>query len=305
MKNFYDQERECETLYFSQGPFFHLCTPGDAVAQLFENDEDFCFAMNLTALCSHSVPDFRILTFEIMRNHLHAVGSGSAESGSAWFSCFRKRLIRYNQSLGRVRDMKAFRADILPIDSLSFLRNTIAYVNRNGYVVNPGHSPYSYPWGANRFFFNPDACLRKDVTYGRLTFREKRKLFCSHDIDYPAGHVIIDGYISPASYCQLSLAQSLFRDARHYFYQVSRNVEAYRDIAKLLGDSVFYTDDELYLVVRQLCRDRYGNARPEALPMEAKLELSRELHFDYKAGNKQIRRMLRLDERTLTALFGE
>ena len=38
--------------------------------------------------------------------------------------------------------------------------------------------------------------------------------------------------------------------------------------------------------------------------MDAKQEMARLLHFDYKAGNKQIMRMLRLEERTVTALFG-
>jgi hypothetical protein len=138
-----------------------------------------------------------------------------------------------------------------------------------------------------------------------LTFREKRNLFFSHTIDYPAGHALLDGYISPASYCNLDLGEKLFRDARHYFSLVSRNVEAYRDIAKLLGDSVFYTDDELYAIVRQICRDQYGISRPETLPMDSKLGMARLLHFDYKAGNKQIQRMLRLEERTVSALFGK
>ena len=76
-------------------------------------------------------------------------------------------------------------------------------------------------------------------------------------------------------------------------------------MAKLLGDTLIYTDDELYLIVRQLCRDNYGNARPEILPMDEKQRLARLLHFDYKATEKQIQRMLRLDARTVSALLGK
>ncbi len=260
--------------------------------------------MNLVALCTYLVPDIIVITFEVMRNHLHLVGEGTVEQGEEWFSHFRRRLLRYYQSIGRVLELSAFKAEIFPIEDLSFLRNTIAYVNRNGYVVHPNHTPFSYPWGANRFYFNPDARLRSDGVYGDLTFRQKRDLFLSHSIEYPANHLLVDGSISPVSYCHLDFGESVFRDARNYFSFVSRNVEAYRDIAKLLGDSVFYTDDELYAIVRQLCRDRYGSSRPETLTMDAKQEMARLLHFDYKAGNKQIMRMLRLEERTVTALFG-
>ena len=82
-------------------------------------------------------------------------------------------------------------------------------------------------------------------------------------------------------------------------------MEGYKDIAKMLGDSVFYTDDELYLIVRQICRDSYGNARPEILTLDQKMEFARTLHFDYKASNKQIQRMLRIDERKLAVFFGK
>jgi hypothetical protein len=82
-------------------------------------------------------------------------------------------------------------------------------------------------------------------------------------------------------------------------------VEGYKDIAQMLGDSVFYTDDELYLIVRQICRDRYGNARPEILTLDQKIEFARMLHYDYKASNKQIQRMLRIEDRIIATLFGK
>lgn len=303
--SFEERERQCEELFRSRGPFYHLCTPGDSTLVLFENDEDFRFAMNLIASDIFPVPDVNIITFEVMRTHLHIIGEGATDSALKGFSGMRKRLYRFYQSTGRVRDLDSFQAEVFPINDLTFLRNSIAYVNRNGYLVHPEHTPFSYPWGANRFFFNPDAKRRFDRKYGELHVREKRQLFSSHNIDYPADAPVIDGYISPSYFCDLNLGEGVFRDARHYFSLVSRSVESYRDIAKLLGDTLFYTDEELYLIVRQLCRDKYGNARPEILSMELKQEMARLLHFDYKATDKQIQRMLRLDARIVSALFGK
>ena len=303
--SFGERERQCEELFLSRGPFYHLCTPGDSQHVLFDTNNDFRFAMNLMASSSYLEPDFNVITFEIMRTHLHVIGEGSVAAAQAWFSKMRRRLSRFYQSEGVVKDLKTFQASIFPIEDLSFLRNSIAYVNRNGYLVHPEHTPFSYPWGANRFYFNPDAKKRCDIVFGDLSVRGKRSLFGSHTIDFYRGAPIVDGYISPGAYCDLYTGEALFRDARHYFSLVSRSVETYRDIAKLLGDSVFYTDDELYLIVRQICRDRYGNARPEILTMDQKREMARTLYFDYKSSDRQIQRMLRLEERTISALLGK
>lgn len=303
--SFGERERQCEEIFLSRGPFYHLCTPGDSQLVLFENDDDFRFAMNLIAASSYWEPEFNVITFEIMRTHLHLIGEGSLAAASNWFDKFRKRLYRFYHSSGRVRDLDFFQPSIFPITDLAFLRNSIAYVNRNGYLVHPEHTPFSYPWGTNRFFFNPDAKARRDCRYGDLCIREKRRMMGSHAVDFPGEAAIVDGFISPAFFCDLNLGEGVFRDARHYFSLVSRSVEAYKDIAQLLGDSIFYTDDELFLIVRQICRDRYGNSRPEILTLDQKMELARLLHFNYKSSNRQIQRMLRLDDRIISTLFGK
>ena len=303
--SFAERERQCEELFLNRGPFFHLCTPGDETLTLFEDKNDFRFAMNLTALVSWLTPGVRIITFELMGSHLHVIGEGLLEEAEKGFSQWRKRLYRFYQSMGRVRNLDAFQAQIIPIGDLSFLRNSIAYVNRNGYLVHPEHSPYSYPWGANRFYFNPDACLRRDGAYRDLTYDQRRCLFRSHTIAYPESHFLVDGYISPASYCAIGLGEDFFRDARHYFALVSRCVEGYQDIAKILGDSFFCTDDELYLIIRQISRDKYGISRPDTLPPDRKQELARMMYYDYKASPQQIRRMLRVEESAVRALLGK
>ena len=303
--SFSERERQCEELFNSRGPFYHLCTPGDSQLVLFDTNEDFRFAINLMASTLYEETDVNVITFEIMGTHLHVIGEGSLEAAEQWFAKYRRKLSRFYQSVGDVKDLSSFQASIFPINDLAFLRNSIAYVNRNGYLVHPEYTPFSYPWGAGRYFFNPDAKQRYDITFGELTVRQKRNLFYSHSIACCGAANVVDGYISPDSFCEVYMGENFFRDARHYFSLVSRSVEGYKNIAKMLGDSVFYTDDELYLIVRQICRDRYGNARPEIITLDQKMEFARMLHYDYKASDKQIQRMLRIDERKLAVLFGK
>jgi REP element-mobilizing transposase RayT len=300
-----ETERQCEMTFLNNGPFYHLCTSGTQTEILFENEEDFRFAMNLMAFCVWQTEGVIVLTFEIMENHLHSVMAGKEERLMTCFSLFRRRLQRHLLDKGIIKDLSGFEATLFPIDDLDTLRNTLAYVNRNGYLADSRYTPFSYPWGANRFFFNPDIPFLQGKRYGDLTFREKRQLFRSHSIDYPAEHLVLDGYINPVSFCKINLAERMFQNARSYFFLLSRNVEAYRSIAHQLGDLVYYTDDELFFIVRQLCKDTYGNSRPATLPKEAKLEMARKMHYEYQAGNKQIQRMLRLEEREVAALFGK
>jgi len=302
--SFAERERQCEALFNSRGPFYHLCTPGEGTLTLFETEEDFRFAMNLVALVTHLTPDFNILTFEVMESHLHVIGEGSVPAAQNWFGQVRKRLFRFYQSTGRVRDLKAFQPNIIPIDDLSFLRNSITYVNRNGYLVRPDCTPYSYPWGANRFYFNPDARLRRDGAFEDLAYDEKRRLFRSSTIGYPGTHFLVDGYVSPVSYCDLALGEGIFRDARHYNSLVSRSVEGFQDIAKLVGDQFFCTDDELFTIVRQISKDKYGSSRPSMLPPDNKREIVRIMYHDYHASIHQIRRMLRVAENDIRFHLG-
>lgn len=303
--SFAELERQCEEVFLLRGPFYHLCTPGEDTLILFETDEDFRFAMNLVALVTHLSPDVNIITFEVMDSHLHVIAEGPPPGANDWFGQLRKRLFRYYQSTGRVRDLSNFQPNIIPINDLSFLRNSIAYVNRNGYLVQPKFTPFSYPWGANRFYFNPDARFRQDGRYRDLSYDEKRRLFRSNTIEYPEMHSLVDGYISPADYCNLDLGESLFRNARHYFSLISRSVEGFQDIAKLLGDRFFCTDDELFIIIRQISKDKYGSSRPDILPPDKKRELAKMMYYDYKAGVQQIRRMLRVAESDVRFLLGK
>ena len=302
--SYYEAEQLCELAFLESGPFFHLCTSGERTENLFDYDDDFRFAMNLMAFCTVTTEDVSVLTFEIMKNHLHVVMKGAQGHLMSHFSLYKKRLYRYFQDKGIVKDLSGFEAALFPIENLDALRNTLVYVNRNGYLADARYTPQSYPWGANRFFFNPDVPFLQGKRYGDLTFREKRQLFRSHSIDYPSEHLILDGYVNPASYCDLKLAEQMFQSARSYFFLLSRNVEAYRNIARQLGDSDHYSDDELFLIVKQICKDKYNNSRPTTLPKDDKIEIARQLRFEYNAGKSQIRRMLRLNESDIAELFG-
>lgn len=114
---------------------------------------------------------------------------------------------------------------------------------------------------------------------------------------------IVDGYFSPMNYCRLDIGEGVFRDARHYFHKLSKEIESYRDIAAMMGDAIFYTDDELNDVVYRICKEQYNGQKATLLGKDEKLSLAKVLHFGYNADNAKIARLLKLPIEVLAALF--
>lgn len=73
-------------------------------------------------------------------------------------------------------------------------------------------------------------------------------------------------------------------------------------IAKEIGESVWYTDDELYAILRKKSRQQYGAESPSVLRPTDKIELAKMLHYEYNATLKQLSRMLKLDFSVLRSL---
>ena len=304
--SFIEKESRCKKIferalrYF--GPFYHLHSP-EKHPVIFRDPGDYAYAMTAVAMCVADCPGIRIITFELMSNHVHFVICGRKEDVLAFFELFKKRLRKYFEMRRMAVDLSRFVGDTVDIFTLDSLRNQIGYTNRNHYVVDDAYTPYSYPFSAGNCYFLPVNQKRADCYFKDLSVREKRSMLHSHQIDYPASYAIIDGYFSPASYCMIRFGENVFRDARHYFFKISRDIEGYKEIAEVLGESIFYTDDELNAVIYKICNKSYNGERATLLPQSDKIDLARKLHFDYNADNAKIARLIKLPISIVDALF--
>lgn len=297
------QERSCELTFLNGGPFWHICTDGQSMEIICETEEDYKFAVTVIAIAA-TLTGVKILTFQVMSNHIHVIVEGLESMCKDFFSEVKRRLRRYRSSNSRFASFEKFEASFIPIDNLRSMRYEIAYSNRNGYLANPSCTPFSYPWGAGYLYFNPHAFVTDAAPFGDLTRDEKLKMCRSRIPDLPAGYMVKDGLILPQSFCAIKYGESLFRDAHQYFSIVSKNYEAYSEIAKRLGDDVFLTDDEMFAALSMLAKKKYGDGRVTLLPNASKIELAKTLRSDYNASEGQIQRMLRLDRGTVSELFG-
>lgn len=133
--------------------------------------------------------------------------------------------------------------------------------------------------------------------------RERRDIIRSHESDGIQGPVKMDGYACPLDFCSIKDAEGLFRDASHYLYTVTKNIESQKSIAAEIGEKVFYNDNELYAVASRIASNISKQGNPALLDKDNKINTAKTLHYEYNAGNKQIARMLKLDISIVDALF--
>ena len=106
---------------------------------------------------------------------------------------------------------------------------------------------------------------------------------------FPDYYSVRNGIIAPESFVEWKIGRSFFRDAHQFF--------------ALYGDRIVLTDEEMYSATVALAQKSFQKASLKELLPEQKVELARKIHFDYKANNAQIFRILKLDKPLLNELF--
>lgn len=307
MASFLEKENLCQYAFDSAlhkyGELWHVCTPGEYSTSFNKREEDYKYSVTNMAM-SAAECGLVVITDQIMGNHIHSIVAGRRDNCIEFVNVFAARERKYLRKNGTVEDLSGLKCnDPIHINTLAMVRNEIAYVNRNGYVVNPNHTPFSYPWGGGSLYFNQYAQKQAGIAANALPYREKRKISFQSSYKFPDDYMYGDGMILPCSYVNFKLGQSFFRDAQHYFSAVGKNYEAYSEVAKRLGESSIITDDELYAVVMMIAKRDFCGATPSILPLSDKRKVALILHKDYNASNNQIRRLLKMRIEEVDSLF--
>ena len=301
--SFSEKERICESIFIANGPYWHVYTDGTKMQNIFCCEEDFIDGMWCLASALHLCKSVRALTFELMGNHVHLILAGQREDCIKAFDLFAARLRQAFPKRRRVIDWSKFKMDLLSIESLQALRNEIIYANRNAFVATPTYTPDTYPWGGGCAYFSLWLKYLTTTPLGELPILTQRALLHTKKIAPFTDLKVINSIPFIPSFCDISLGESIFRDARSYFNSLTRNAEAFSQIASRLRDSVFLTDEELYSVICSHINKEYSVKTPAQLTAQQKIDTARHMHFGYNASNQQLRRMLRLDLSILEELF--
>lgn len=301
--SFSEKERICESIFIANGPYWHVYTDGTKMQNIFCCEDDFKTGMWCLAAGVHLCEGVQMLTFELMGNHAHLILAGQREACIKAFDLFAERLKKAFPKRLRAVDWSQFKMDILPIESLQALRNEIIYANRNAFVANPSYTPDTYPWGGGCAYFSPWLQHLTTSPLGELPILTQRSLLHTKNIERLADLRQMNSMPFIPSFCNIRLGESMFRDARSYFNSLTRNAEAFSQIAARLKDIIFLTDDELYSAMISYINKEYSVRTAAELSAQQKIDTARHMHFHYNASNQQLRRLLRMDIAVLEELF--
>ncbi len=136
-----------------------------------------------------------------------------------------------------------------------------------------------------------------------LKYADKQKVFRARGTSAIDTMLVYNGYVSPLCFCNFEKGEKFFLNAHKYFYNISRAVESYGKISKMLGDRIFLNDEELYGVVYRKSKELYQCDKPKLLTPEQKIEMARLMHFSYNSSNAQIERILKMGKSVVEGLF--
>ena len=171
------------------------------------------------------------------------------------------------------------------------------------YVARTDVNPFAWPWCSGYLYFNPFLSVLDSKPVATLTFREKREITRSSDVNLDPSFRVRNGMILPESFVNYQLVEQLFPHARKFAWWVLRNVEAQVETAERLGEKPFLNDDEMFVTAQQLARSLFSCDRVKDLTIQQRKELAVSLKNKWHTSNSQVARMAQLDPLTVDAMF--
>lgn len=298
----YYQETVAERAFRESPNIFHLFTRPLEKGSLFHSEQERVVPLNYMAIAA-SQTKCALLAFAIMSNHFHFILMGEYGQVVDFYDRFLRLLKNYFSHHGHVIEPGGLEPGITSIDSLKQLRNEIAYVIRNAFVVKPDVNVFADPWSSGFLYFNP-MLGRDGVPASSLRGRTLREFTRSRKSIEIGPHIYVkDGVAQAWSFVDYRKVESFYDNARQFVNSVLKNVEAQVETALRYGESPSLSDEEMWPIVFRLCREKFQADKPAVLNETDKKKLAIQLKNRYYSSNKQLARLTGLALREVDAMF--
>ena len=282
--------------------YFHICTDGNAVPWIFQDDEDFIAGVNRIGICS-IISKTETVAYTLMDNHGHFIMYGTLLECKQFINTYKvvtgKHISRKYKINNPLRDLPV---EIIPIKNEEELAATIAYLDRNSVVAGFKFLPSEYPWGSARYMFRECAVDIKSRRLGDIGLNEKRRLLRTRlplpddwEIDC---HKML---VPVKSFLNIARLENIFKTPIRYNYFLAKKLEGSIEMAQ--GLKTFLPDKELRPVAAQISMALFGTTDIRSLNVKSRLRVARELRHAYAATVKQISRMVYMDPESLNGFI--
>ena len=288
---------------FEKG-YFHICTDGNSIPWIFQDDDDFIKGINRIGVCIVKT-NVKVRTFVLMDNHLHFLLWGKMPDCKKFINLYKRLTgIWILKKYGIGNYLHGLPTEIIRLESEESLLNTIAYIDRNPPIAGYRYMPGEYPWGSSRYIFRDrnsreDKAFRFDRPISSFTRREQKSILNSNVIVPSDWKVNEEGMLDPRSFTDISALENHFKSPMRYSYFLAKKLEGTVEQEFKGSQKTFIPDKELRLIVNQFVKDHYGVNGIRELGVNERLYIARKLRYNYASTLKQISRMVLLDKSAL------
>ena len=280
--------------------YYHICTDGNAIPWMFQDDEDFIAGINRIALCI--LKNYvEIIAFILMDNHVHFVLYGTALQCKKFINSYKMLTGKWIHNKYGLKDyLRLLPAEMISISDEETLLNTLAYIDRNSIVAGYRYMPSEYPWGSARYMFrDKEHEYQQESDFkplAQLPLSKQRSLLKTRAKVPGEWYVDSRGMISPSSFMDFSRIEHIFRTSTRYSYFLAKKLEGQVEMQLTKSRKVFIPDKELRQIVRKIAHETYRTEDVRSLDVKSRLAIARRLRYDYASTLKQISRMVCLTD---------
>lgn len=280
--------------------YYHICTDGNAIPWMFQDDEDFIAGINRIALCI--LKNYvEIIAFILMDNHVHFVLYGTALQCKKFINSYKMLTGKWiHNKYGLIDYLRLLPTEMISISDEETLLNTLAYIDRNSIVAGYRYMPSEYPWGSARYMFrDKEHEYQQESDFkplAQLPLSKQRSLLKTRAKVPGEWYVDSRGMISPSSFMDFSRIEHIFRTSTRYSYFIAKKLEGQVEMQLSKSRKVFIPDKELRQIVRKIAHDTYRTEDVRSLDVKSRLAIARRLRYDYASTLKQISRMVCLTD---------
>ena len=199
--------------------YFHICTDGNAVPWIFQDDEDFIAGVNRIGICA-IISKTETVAYILMDNHGHFLMYGTLLACKQFINTYKvltgKHISRKYKINNPLRDLPV---EIIRIKNEEELMNTIAYLDRNSVVAGFKFLPSEYPWGSARYMFRDGTVDIKSRRLGDIGLNEKRRMLKTRiplpdDWEVDCHKMLVPG----KSFLNIARLENIFKTPIRYNY---------------------------------------------------------------------------------------
>lgn len=286
------------TKYEMNQGYYHVCTDGNAISWMFQDDEDFIAGINRIALCI--LKNYvEVIAFILMDNHVHFVLYGTALQCKKFINSYKMLTGKWIHNKYGLKDyLRLLPTEMISISDEETLLNTLAYIDRNSIVAGYRYMPSQYPWGSARYMFRDKEheYQQESKPLAQFPLSKQRTLLKTRTKVPGEWHVDSRGMISPRSFMDFSRIENIFRTSTRYSYFLAKKLEGHVEMQLAKSRKVFIPDKELRQIVRKIAHDTYRTEDVRTLDVKSRLAIAKRLRYDYASTLKQISRMVCLDD---------